>query len=151
MPNEREWGSQASCRIPSAPFYAFVFNPEGGNRLYMTSVGSHSADLELTSSESEDSEWIRPDQQVLRILVEIFKEIPQVKSICAQFADNEITVWTLLETYDRDARERVYGKELEVCRRLGIYDFDFRVSSVDLVHPEELVRAGAYQVYDRQP
>ena len=82
------------------------------------------------------------------LLVKAFQEVPQVQSICAQFGP-AITIWTLLESYDREAREHIYQKELEICQSLRIYDFDFRASSVDLVSPEELIRAGSREIYRR--
>jgi hypothetical protein len=98
---------------------------------------------------TENSSWIYPDQEITKILVEKFKQVPQVKSICAQFCPEEITIWTLLDSYDRTAREKVYEKELEICELLRIHDFDFRVTSIELVDPDELIRTGSYQIYRR--
>ena len=97
----------------------------------------------------EDSQWIPPEHQVFRVLVEAFKKVAKVQSICAQFGTDEVVIWTLLKDYDRVSREKVYRKEMEVCKRLGVYDFDFRVSSIKLVPPSELVRAGAIEIYNR--
>lgn len=99
--------------------------------------------------DSENYSWNYPDQEITKILVEKFKQVPQVKSICAQFCPEEITIWTLLDTYDRTAREKVYEKELEICELLRIHDFDFRVTSIELVDPDELIRTGSYQIYRR--
>ena len=104
----------------------------------------------ITDSIFPESEWVPPEQEVKLILVNLFKSIPQVKSICAQFGAEEIIIWTLLESYDRKAREKVYEKELEVCRMLRLYDFDFRVTSIDLVSPDELIRSGSHEIYRRQ-
>jgi hypothetical protein len=149
MLNLREWRSREFQTHPCPHFYVFfVDNREHGD-LCMTAVGVSSADFDVRESTAENSEWIYPEQQVARVLVDLFKEIPQVKSICAQFGDDQITVWTLLDSYDRDAREKVYGKELEVCRLLKIHNFDFRVTSADLVPPEDLVAAGSREIYNR--
>jgi hypothetical protein len=104
----------------------------------------------ITDSVLPRSEWVPPEQEVKLILVNLFKAIPQVKSICAQFGAEEIIIWTLLESYDREAREKVYEKELEVCAMLRLYDFDFRVTSIDLVSPDELIRSGSHEIYRRQ-
>lgn len=94
--------------------------------------------------------WIFPEQEVAKIVVELFKMIPQVEAICAQFRTNEIALWTLLDSYDRMARGQVYEKELELCQHLNAYDFDFRVTSVDLVSPADLVKTGFRQIYSRR-
>ena len=125
---------------------AFLLDME--SNLSMTSVGVSTTDSEVFAP--GHSEWVYPGQEVKRILVELFKDISQVKSICARFGSEGITLWTLLESYDREARDKVYEKELEACRMLHIYDFDFRVTSIDLVSPEGLVRTGSHQIYSRQ-
>jgi hypothetical protein len=126
-------------------FYTFMSS--SGSALCMTSIGISSEDRHLVSSSHEDSDWIYPEQEIIRILVDHFRSISEVKSICASFGSQEITIWTLLERYDRAARERVYAKELEVCRKLRIYDFDFRATSIDLVSADELVRSGSHEIY----
>jgi hypothetical protein len=146
----REWQPQTFQMPLRSPFCDFPLDAAELGIVCMTSVGVSSADLDVLSSAAENCEWIRPDQQVARVLVELFKEIPQVKSICARFGYDEILIWTLLDSYDRDAREKVYGKELDVCRLLGIHNFDFRVTSADLVPPEELVAAGSREIYRRR-
>jgi hypothetical protein len=93
--------------------------------------------------------YIYPDREIKKILVEKFKQVPQVKAICAQLGPDEITIWTLLDSYDRTAREKVYEKELEICELLRVHDFDFRVTSIELVDPDELIRTGSYQIYRR--
>jgi hypothetical protein len=103
----------------------------------------------IFAMDSENYSWNYPDQEITKILVEKFKQVPQVKSICAQFCSEEITIWTLLDTYDRTAREKVYEKELEICELLRSHDFDFRVTSIELVDPDELIRTGSYQIYRR--
>ena len=118
-----------------------------GSNLSVTPLAIFTADSRLT--ESRNSEWVYPEQEIKRILVDLFKTVPQVKSICAHFGTEEITVWTLLDSYDRDAREKVYEKELAICRELRVYDFDFRATSVDLVSPGELVQAGSREIYRR--
>ena len=101
-------------------------------------------------SDSEESEWILPEREIAKILVESFKEIRQVISICVQFSDDEITIWTLLDSHDRVARGKVYEKELDLCQTLRIYDFDFRVTSIDLVSPQQLIDVGSKEIYHRQ-
>jgi hypothetical protein len=112
----------------------------------MSSIGVFSAHPRV---DSDNSDWVFPDQQIAHILVKLFSEVPQVRSICAQFGSDEMVVWTLLETYDREAREKVYKKELDVCELLKLYDFDFRVSSIDLVAPEQLTKAGLSEIFKR--
>jgi hypothetical protein len=129
MLEAKEWRQQSFHTLPE-PY--FPLNP------------SH-----VFGMNSENSDWITPNQEITKILVEEFKQVPEVKSICAQFGSEEITIWTLLESYDRGAREKVYEKELKVCKLLSIYDFDFRVTSIDLVSPDELVRTGSYRIYGR--
>jgi len=132
-------------QVPGFPHYAFLLGIESS--LSMSGVSVLTTDSML--QESDRSEWAYPQQEVKRILVDLFSTIPQVKSICARFGSEEITIWTLLDSYDRKAREKVYEKELKVCRMLGLYDFDFRVTSIQLVSPGELVRSGSLQIYRR--
>jgi hypothetical protein len=141
-----EWGPQPTESALSVSSYAFWSEMAEKDNLWATTAGS-SRDTSITSSES--LRWVGPNQQVSRILVDVFKKIRQVKSICAQFGPEEIIVWTLLESYDRKARERVYKKELEICRRLGVQDFEFRVTSFDLVSADELVSTGSHEIYRR--
>jgi hypothetical protein len=61
-----------------------------------------------------------------------------------------MTIWTLINSYDRDARETIYEKELKICDLLHIYDFDFRVTSIDLVSPNELIHIGSHKIYERR-
>jgi len=145
---ERDWSPRNFITPLEQYFFSFTLSPEN---ICMTSVG-HDPERthhEIVSSDSEGSDWIYPEQEITRFLVEAFRKIPQVKSICAQFGSEEITIWTLLEGYDREAREQVYQEELKVCRKLHVYDFDFRASSVDLVSPEELIQAGSREIYRR--
>ena len=101
-------------------------------------------------SDPEASEWIFPEREITKILVESFAKIPQVVSICAQFNDDEIVIWTLLDSHDRVARGKVYEKELNLCQTLRIDDFDFRVTSIDLVSPQQLIDVGSKEIYHRQ-
>lgn len=142
----RDWGPQPTRPWETAPSYAFW--PEIDDENFRgTTASLSSEDVEIGTSES--AQWIHPDQQVSRILVDLFKKVRQVKSICVQFGPEEIMVWTLLESYDRKARESVYKKEMEICRVLRVRDFEFRVTSFDLVSPEELVRNGSHEIYRR--
>ncbi len=118
-------------------------------------TGGKPQEAEATSYETAEEPWSvrRLDdgtiQEIKRLLVERFKEVPQVKSICAKFGPEEVAVWTLIDDYNREARERVYEKELKICRELAMYDFDFRVTSSEIVSSEELVRAGSREIYRR--
>ncbi len=93
--------------------------------------------------------WIFPEHQLARIIVNKFSAVPQVKAICINFGTSGYTVWTLLDSYDREAREKVYEQEMIVCDALRIYDFDFRVTSIDLVSPDELVATGSVAIFRR--
>lgn len=143
----KHWGPQPlrAALMPGA--YAFVFELEAKSFISVTAPSRITWDSETATS--CDSQWSGPEQEVFRVLADAFSKVPQVKSICAQFSKDEVVIWTLLEKYDRGAREKVYEKELEVCNRLGIHDFDFRVTSVELVPPEELVRGGSVEIYKR--
>ncbi len=147
------WASQAHQTPPHGIFYAFLPGMTGpsltGKNLYMTSVGVSSEDLQVLNSVSEGSEWIFPKQEIIRILVDKFKQVPQVESICAQFGSDEVTIWTILETYNPEARSTIHGKELEICRMLNVFDFDFRVTSADTVSPAELLGNGLFEIYNR--
>jgi hypothetical protein len=101
-------------------------------------------------TDSEDANWTGPDNEIKKLLVNEFGQVPAVQAVYAYVAKDEMTIWTLLERYDRDAREQVYEKELKLCDLLHIYDFDFRVTSIDLVDPDELVRTGSRKIYWRQ-
>ena len=131
MLNERGW-------IPQSFFYPLMKDHD-----------VFSQDHDQIFPDSQNSNWIYPDREIANFLARLFSKVPQVKSICAQFGPEEITIWTLLEHYDRKAREQVYKKELEICQTFGLYDFDFRVSSVDLISPNELVRLGGHEIYKR--
>lgn len=100
--------------------------------------------------EHEYAKWVFPEQEVTKILVESFKEIPEVASICAQYHGSEIVIWTLLDSHDREARSRVYEKELNLCQTLRVYDLDFRATSIDRVSPKQLVDIGSKEIYHRQ-
>ncbi|MGH7961716.1 MAG: hypothetical protein ACRERD_07785 [Candidatus Binatia bacterium] len=134
----------------SRVFYSFFLSEER-----QADVKSIDTPIEVSSEDSylwksdDDAVWIGPEQQLARILVESFKQVPQVKSICAQFDADGITIWTLLESYDREAREKVYERELDICQRLGLYDFDFRVTSFDLVSSSDLVKTGSIEIFKR--
>lgn len=150
MIREREW----KTRSRFTPFEQYFFSFTAGSEkdtLHMTAVGHYPDKMhhELVPSNSDDSEWIFPDQEITRVLVEKFRKVSEVKSICAQLGPEEITIWTLLGSYDRSAREKVYAMELEICQTFHLYDFDFRVSAVDLISSEELIRAGAHEIYRR--
>jgi hypothetical protein len=136
-----DWTQRSFKTTPESYFYASELSPPN-LRMSVSSEDSHISGVEIYS-------WIYPDQEITKILVEEFKQVPQVKSICAQFGPGEITIWTLLESYDRAAREKIYEKELKICELLRMYDFDFRVTSIELVVPDELVRTGSYQIYRR--
>lgn len=143
MLQEREW-EHSSFQMFQRGVYTFLL---GDEHFDMSPVDASSIDLDLIVS--SDADWIQPEQQVAHILIASFKEVPQVQSICAQFDAGGITIWTLLSSYDRAAREQVYERELRLCELLRIYDFDFRVTSIDLVSPTELVEAGSREIFKR--
>ncbi len=145
MLRTHDWRSGSVQVANGLPHYTFPLDIE-------RSLGMSHKMIVLTNDQLESNrwDWVYPEQEVKRILVDLFKEIPQVKSICTQFDSQEITIWTLLESYDRKAREKVYEKELEVSQKLGLYNFDFRVTSIDLISPDELIRSGSHQIYKRQ-
>jgi hypothetical protein len=147
MPEGKEWRSQISHTPMFQAFYSLPPTTCEVEMFCMSPVGASSADFELI--DSGNCEWVTPNRQVSRMLVDLFRQIEKVHSICAEFSVGGIRVWTLLEGYDREARERVYKKEIEICETLGIRDFDFRVTSVDLVSPEELEQAGCRVIYRR--
>jgi hypothetical protein len=91
----------------------------------------------------------RDRARVASILVAQISSIPEVSSICISYGAEGYTVWTLLKSYDREAREKVYQQELAICEMLNIYDFDFRVTSVELVAPSELVATGSIEIFGR--
>jgi hypothetical protein len=125
-----------SENTPPPIFYTFSPAEE---HLSMSAVGISSGRDDLTL----------PERQVARILADVLGQIPEVVSICGRFGEDDITIWTLLKFYDRDAREMVYKRELEICRDLQIYDFDFRTTSVSLVNPGELIDSGLRQIFKR--
>lgn len=143
--SEKGWLSRPMAAPIAAANYTFLLGI--GNSLSVT-PGSHSTeDSEVL--QPDDFEWVRPEQEVKRLLADLFGEIPEVRSICVKFGPEEITVWTLLAGYDRSAREKVYERELKICKELRIYDFDFRATSIDLVSPDELIDGGSREIFKR--
>ena len=128
------------------PFYAFLIGDK--DHVTMTPVNVHTTDALVI--ESENAEWVYPEQEIKRLLVDAFEQVPQVQAIYAQLGTDEITIWTLLDSYDREARSRVHERELEVSQTLHVYDFDFRVTSADVVPPEELQGSGMRKIFNRQ-
>lgn len=98
---------------------------------------------------TNQSVWIQPSQSVARILADSIGDVAQVQSICFSVGKDGYSVWVLLERDNWDDSERVYQKELDICTKLNLYDFDFRVSSVDLVDPEELKKTGLVEIFRR--
>ena len=141
-PAVKEWFPKVPQISLGQQFFVFLITPS----TCMSSLGVSSVQL---AAEKDTSDWVLPSQEVTKILVEKFKEVPQVKSICAEFRADEIAIWTLLESYNREAREEIYKKELEISERFRLRDFDFRATSVDLISPNELVKAGAIEVFKR--
>ena len=93
--------------------------------------------------------WVFPDREIRYLIVNPIMQIEEVSFIYAKINPDESVVWTLLKTYDRSARERVYAKELEVRDMLSVYGFDFRATSVELVSPTELSESGFEQIFSR--
>lgn len=143
MLQTQDWKAQSTETFEGA-FYSFV-PILGEDQLTFSAIDVVPGDFSYT----DNADWVPPDQEVISILRESFKQISEVQSICAQFDSNGITIWTLLAAPNRTVRESVYKREMEICERLGIYDFDFRVSSVDLVLPSELVTTGFIEVFRR--
>ena len=130
---------------PSIHQVIYLFPRIDGKQYSLSPMSMPSVD-EISSS--VDSDWIDSKMEIANILVESFKQVPQVVSICATFGSG-VTIWTLLSTYDREAREAVYKREMEICERLGSCDFNFRVSTVELVSPEELISTGSLEIFGR--
>lgn len=137
---EKDWIS-ALAKPTGTPFYTFSFE------LGVTDTSIVSSDRDCVSS--ADSEWLDSEVQIAKVLVKMFRDINEVSSIFLKFEDDGFLVWTLLKSYDRSARERVYEKELEICTSLGIHDFDFRVTSKDLMASDELSGAGYHKIFSR--
>lgn len=141
------WGTEQFKPTLQGSFYTFM--PIDSQQVAMSATTVSSAES-VVESDADASGWTLPEHDLSRIIVDCFKQVPQVHSICAKLGDgDEMTVWTLLESYDRDAREAVYGKEMIVCQSLHVYNFDFRVTSHDLVSSKELVDGGFREVYRR--
>jgi len=141
----KAWTSGPASIAMRGVLYAFAPAKSDAPQYCLNEINT----IEIQASLDETSDWIVPEHEVIRLLVEAFKQVPQVSSICAQFGSDGIAIWTLLREYDRDARQAVYEKELQLCEGLGACDFDFRVSSIDLVTPEELVQAGSREIFKR--
>src|SRR5688572_8219403 len=103
----RDW-SPSSVETGSRVSYSFSFSKEHLAEVMYIDLSGEVSSKDSSLWKSDEGVWIGPEQQVTRILVESFKQVPQVKSICAQFDADGITIWTLLESYDREAREKVY-------------------------------------------
>ena len=131
---------------PSIHQVSYLFPQIDGKQYSLSPMSIPSID-EIASSFNSD--WIDSKMEITNILVESFKQVPQVASICAIFESDGVTIWTLLSAYDREAREAVYKREMEICERLGSCDFDFRVSTVELVSPEEMTSTGALEIFKR--
>ena len=129
-------------------FYDFAPVSEADSQIRQHRIiGQWAGDASLAWPETV--EWVFPDQEIRKILATSFQEIDEVVSVCAQISADESVVWSLLESYDRDVQTRVYEKELEICERLRMYDFDFRVTSIDLVSPAELMAGGFQEIFKR--
>ena len=120
---------------------------EADSQSCVSEFGEWAGDAPLACSET--AEWVFPDQEIRKILATSLQEIDEVVSVCTQISADESVVWSLLKSYDRNARTRVYEKELEICERLQMYDFDFRVTAIDLVSPAELVAGGFQEIFKR--
>lgn len=141
----REWRQPPNFNAVIAQYFV---SSMGQDSVFMSAVAASSEDAIFV--DSGESTWIKPEQEIIRLLVEQFKEVPQVHSICAQFGTDEVTIWTILAEYDREARSQIHAKELKICTYLNVYDFDFRVTSADLVSPEELTGNGWREIYRRR-
>src|SRR5688572_29472182 len=102
----RIWGTEQFKPTLQGAFYTFM--PSNIENVSMSAVGVAAAQA-IAESADEAAGWTLPEHDLSWIIANCFKEIPQVRSICAKLGDGvEMTVWTLLESYDRDAREKVY-------------------------------------------
>ena len=142
------WKSEDMSVSWQAFFYAFAPVSADDSQFCVGGFGEWSSAAPLAFSETV--EWVSPDQEIRKILATSFQKINEVVSVCAQISANESVVWSLLKSYDRDVRTRVYEKELEICERLQMYDFDFRVTAIDLVSPAELMAGGFQEIFKRQ-
>lgn len=138
----KEWETKASDTRELA---FFSFGADMGVCMTSPSVVS----LERNCSQTSDSEWLDSEVELARIIVGRFKDIPQVNSIFLRFQDDEFLVWTILESYDREARDKIYDRELELCDSLKLDDLDFRVTSKNLMAPDELQDAGYHNIFTR--
>lgn len=111
-------------------------------------VSGHVAISSLPVS-SKDGQWIDPYGEVSRVVAESFSKIPQVAAMYSAFSGDYITIWTLLKSNDRKARESIYAKELEICDRFVVCGFDFKVSSVEAVTPAQLQKDGFRRIFSR--
>jgi hypothetical protein len=137
----QDWQSGSSIPTIARPFVIFA----SANQFSMSSIGVESGLFARFISE-----WVLPKQEVARIVVEAIRKVPKVQSICAEFRKYEVAIWTLLSDYDREARKAVYEQELEISQQFRLRDFDFRVSSVDLISPDELKRTGSIEIFRRE-
>ena len=142
MLQTRDWSTQAQS-APFDPLYSFhPDQPALGN----TEKDVASFDLWTSSA---DAEWVDQDRQIERFLVKLFESVPKVHSIYLRREDETTRVWTLREDYDRDARDAVYDQEIKICEAFRLSDFDFRVTSKDLVDGSELERTGSRRIFRR--
>ena len=147
LQSTEDWKSEEMGLSWQALCYAFTPVFADDSQLCVSEFGEWAGDAPLACSETV--EWVFPDQEIRKILATYFQEIDEVVSVCTQISADESVVWSLLKSYDRNARTRVYEKELEICERLQMYDFDFRVTAIDLVSPAELVAGGFQEIFKR--
>ena len=139
-----DWEARTDAPAPSG--YSFCIDLDGGTSLSMTAIAMHSDTQESATS---DSKWLEGDVEVSHQLVKLFSQVPEVCAIFIKFQDDEFIVWTILKDYDREARDRIYDRELEICAALRVDNFDFRVTSKDLMSPDELNGAGYFQIFSK--
>lgn len=147
MLQEMKSKSETFNAIQRSLFYTFTPAPSDDEQFSMNPLMVWSDDDALSCS--DDANWVFPQQEIRHILVESFRKVEAVASICAQIDEDESVIWTLLKTYDREARGQVHKKELEICQALHLYDFDFRVTSIEFVSPEELIGGGFQEIFKR--
>ena len=142
------WKSENMGVSWQAFYYAFAPVFADDSQFCVSGFGEWAGDAPLAFSETV--EWVFPDQEIRKILATSFQQIDEVVSVCAQINADESVVWSLLKSYDRDVRTRVYEKELEICERLRMYNFDFRVTVIDIVSPAELMAGGFQEIFKKQ-
>jgi hypothetical protein len=62
-----------------------------------------------------------------RLLIDIGHSVPEVSKILAIKDGNVVSVWTIIEGFDRGVRNRIYSAERDLAGSLSGFKFDFHV------------------------